>query len=46
VTSACGDKAGQFAFTMLGLYTERISARHGCDIARDTSYHGNGSTLL
>jgi len=40
VTSACGDDAGKFAFTMLKLYTERISTRHGCDITRDTSYHG------
>lgn len=39
VTSACGDAAGNFAFTMLKLHTERISSRHGCDITRDTSYH-------
>jgi len=41
VSSACGDDAGKFAFTMRKLYTERIFTRHGCDITRDTNYDGN-----
>jgi len=44
VTSACGDDPGKFAFTIRKLFTERISARHGCDITRDTSYDGMNSS--
>ena len=48
VSSACGDEAGNLAFMLRKLYTERISIRHGCDITRDTTYHGrlyNGQYL-
>jgi len=41
VSSACGDEAGNFAFTIGKLYTEKISTRHGCEITRDTSYNSN-----
>jgi len=46
VSSACGDEAGKFAFTMRKLYTERVADRHGCDITRDTNYDGNCGSFV